>query len=105
MLNLERSEHEIGWSLAEPVSLDQVASWAGRRLASIAPAPAGLSTDKTMLLDAAGKATLKPLAWTFTGLIGLLNLRYILPFNFDALLVTGIALYLLWLPLGAKESD
>ncbi|MCP2936320.1 DUF4178 domain-containing protein, partial [Salmonella enterica subsp. enterica serovar Typhimurium] len=58
VLNLERSEHEMGWSLAEPVSLDQVASWAGRRLASIAPAPAGLNTEKPMLLDAAGKATL-----------------------------------------------
>lgn len=105
VLNLERSEHEMGWSLAEPVSLDQVASWAGRRLASIVPAPAGLRIDKPMLLDAAGKATLKPLAWTFSGLISVLNLRYILPFNIDALVVTGIALYLLWLPLNVKESD
>ncbi|MBU0770603.1 MAG: DUF4178 domain-containing protein [Gammaproteobacteria bacterium] len=97
VLNVERSAHEMSWSLAEPVSADTVAGWLGRKLVSIASqdAPAAIGD----LFTGAGAGQLRPVARIFTLILVVLNLRYVLPFNLDALFTTAVFVVLLWLPV------
>lgn len=107
VLNMERGAREMGWSLAMPVEQDTVAGWAGRKLASIVRTGYSADASPQVLLGGSGKAALRPIAWVFSVLIVVMNLRYMLPFNVDAMFVTGIVVFLLWIPAhtGDGASD
>ncbi|MBL8469704.1 DUF4178 domain-containing protein [Methyloversatilis discipulorum] len=100
VLNLERGAHEMGWSQARPVETDTVASWAGRKLATIARGRRAAEVAPS----GGGKAALRPVAWVFTVLIVVMNLRYMLPFNVDAMMVTGVLVFLLWIPTQSGDE-
>jgi ribosomal protein S27E len=104
VLNAERSAHEMSWSLAEPVSQDDVATWLGRKLTSIVQEDAA-AVAVTGLFSGVDVARLRPLAWVFTALIAVMNLRYMLPFDIDAMFMTGLAVFLLWLPVRRIEQS
>ena len=60
--------------------------------------------EANLTLDGGGKAALRPIAWVFSVLIVVMNLRYMLPFNVDAMFVTGIVVFLLWIPARAGDG-
>lgn len=106
VLNAERSPHEMVWSLAGPVSQDEVSTWLGRKVTSIVRG--GLAPADVLAPLLSGKfdtAPLRPVAWTFSVLIAVMNLRYMLPLNLDAIFVTGISLFLLWVPIRKLEES
>ncbi len=105
VLNLERGPHELGWSLACPVDPDTVAGWAGRKLASIVRTGDALDDGVQALAGAGDKAALRPIAWVFSVLMVVMNMRFMLPFNVDAMFVTGVMVFLLWIPVRSAGDE